>query len=295
MAKKIKKDSFFENIKTEALENEITHTFREYKHKKLKLNRKQRKQQNLQKRYEELKINVSHPELVQLEDVSAVNPYLLNQYKSVRNSVKVPDFWKYRKLKYKHQEDYFNPFYDSYISRKRDSYYEYLENLSEKDIKRRKKYPQMKNEYFIPRKLILDSIRTASPKMFLIIPGIPYNSEKGLQKEKSLNHLENISKRLRRTLGMKNNFAPPWLYNIQRIGMPPNIKMKIPGLNCPIPIGCEYGYEEGQWGQLPTNLDGSQKYVYEEISDFEHKFFIFDEGKKEKNLENTEIEIKKIK
>jgi len=63
-----------------------------------------------------------------------------------------------------------------------------------------------------------------------------------------------LSQELRNALGMKDTTPPPWLLNMQRFGPPPAYRiLKIPGLNAPIPPGCSYGYNEGQWGKPPVD------------------------------------------
>ena len=58
-------------------------------------------------------------------------------------------------------------------------------------------------------------------------------------------------------------FCPPWLMNQQRYGPPPSYpKMKIPGLNAPIPtaLGARYGYHPGDWGKPPVDEYGRPLY-----------------------------------
>lgn len=70
-----------------------------------------------------------------------------------------------------------------------------------------------------------------------------------------------LSAELKEALGMSDNSPPPWLMNMQRYGPPPSYpNLKIPGLNCPIPAGCTYGYGVGQWGQPPVDKDGKPLY-----------------------------------
>ena len=53
---------------------------------------------------------------------------------------------------------------------------------------------------------------------------------------------------------MSENLPPPWLINMQRYGPPPCYpNMRIPGINAPIPAGCEYGLLQGQWGKPPID------------------------------------------
>ena len=45
---------------------------------------------------------------------------------------------------------------------------------------------------------------------------------------------------------------PPWLYNMQRYGLPPSKpNLKVPGVNYPIANTCRYGYGINQWGKPP--------------------------------------------
>lgn len=56
-------------------------------------------------------------------------------------------------------------------------------------------------------------------------------------------------------------FPPPWLIAMQRYGPPPSYpNLKIPGLNCPIPEGCAFGYHAGGWGKPPVDEHGKPLY-----------------------------------
>lgn len=51
---------------------------------------------------------------------------------------------------------------------------------------------------------------------------------------------------------MQPNDPPPWLFAMQHIGPPPSYAgLKLPGVNAPIPHGCELGYQRGGWGAPP--------------------------------------------
>lgn len=63
-----------------------------------------------------------------------------------------------------------------------------------------------------------------------------------------------LSAKLRAALGMPDRAPPPWLLNQQRIGPPPSYpQLRIPGLNAPLPRGCEYGFHAGGWGKPPVD------------------------------------------
>ena len=64
----------------------------------------------------------------------------------------------------------------------------------------------------------------------------------------------NFSEELKAALNMPPGGPPPWLINMQRFGPPPSYPfMKIPGLNCPIPIGAQWGFHPGGWGKPPVD------------------------------------------
>ena len=54
---------------------------------------------------------------------------------------------------------------------------------------------------------------------------------------------------------------PPWLINMQRYGPPPAYpRLRIPGLNAPLPYGAQYGYQQGGWGKPPVDATGTPLY-----------------------------------
>eukprot|EP01068_Selenidium_serpulae_P017094 Selendium_serpulae@DN6347_c0_g2_i1.p1 len=70
-----------------------------------------------------------------------------------------------------------------------------------------------------------------------------------------------VTDRLKEALGMTGTGPPPWLLNMQRYGPPPNYpNVRIPGLNAPLPSGCEYGYHTGGWGKPPVDDYGAPLY-----------------------------------
>ena len=54
---------------------------------------------------------------------------------------------------------------------------------------------------------------------------------------------------------------PPWLYMQQRYGPPPSYpNLRIPGLNAPIPSGCQFGNHAEGWGRPPVDEQGRPIY-----------------------------------
>jgi hypothetical protein len=53
---------------------------------------------------------------------------------------------------------------------------------------------------------------------------------------------------------MPEGAPPPWLINMQRYGPPPSYpRLRIPGLNAPLPEGARWGYHAGGWGKPPVD------------------------------------------
>ena len=59
----------------------------------------------------------------------------------------------------------------------------------------------------------------------------------------------------------KSTKSPPWLWLQQRYGPPPSYpNLRIPGLNSPIPPGCQYGNHADGWGRPPVDEQGRPLY-----------------------------------
>jgi len=70
-----------------------------------------------------------------------------------------------------------------------------------------------------------------------------------------------LSAALKESLGMTENYPPPFLVNMQRYGPPPSYPtLKIPGLNAPLPLGATFGYHTGGWGKPPVDEYGRPIY-----------------------------------
>lgn len=67
-----------------------------------------------------------------------------------------------------------------------------------------------------------------------------------------------MSEALKDALGVHTAHTPlPWLFNMQRYGPPPAYPgLRIPGVNCPIPLGADYGHGVGGWGAPPVDAHG---------------------------------------
>lgn len=256
-----------------------------------KMNRKCRKQHHLQAKFEELKLLVENPSTVQIEDVSAPNPLLLNKYKNTHNCVPVPPYWKYKKTIFYVQEAFNPPFVPEGYFKQREEFYESIDKKTRKDAENEIKYPKLKPQYMIPASSMQGMYKCAFDTSRLLKAGVLYDAYEGIKVKKKINMLDNMSSTLKKACGMTKYTPPQWLLNMQKIGPPPNTMYKIPGVNCSIPKNCVYGYEENGWDELPLDADGKQKYIFEGDSSFSDVFFS-DETANEPSEQSTECEIR---
>jgi len=67
-----------------------------------------------------------------------------------------------------------------------------------------------------------------------------------------------VSDALKKALGMPPGAPPPWIVQMQRFGPPPSYsRLRIPGVNAPIPPNGEWGYHPGGWGKPPVDESGT--------------------------------------
>lgn len=121
--------------------------------KNIKLNRKQRKQEKMQLLYENLKCTAPYPSMVEFEDIGCADPFIYNIYKNIKESIPVPEFWKYKHMKYNPQE-FVNPFFDENVQKTRDEYSEHFDNMEKKEFVKQMKYPSMSKQYEVKSKTI---------------------------------------------------------------------------------------------------------------------------------------------
>jgi splicing factor 3B subunit 2 len=71
-----------------------------------------------------------------------------------------------------------------------------------------------------------------------------------------------LSEELRRALGMPDGAPPPWLILMQQHHGPPPAypRLKIPGVNCNIPLGAQWGFHPGGWGTAPLDKEGRPRW-----------------------------------
>ncbi|KAA8495835.1 Splicing factor 3B subunit 2 [Porphyridium purpureum] len=214
----------------------------------------------------ELKQMVKFPELVEPWDATAQDPLMLLQLKAVPYSVPVPEHWKSKK-KYLHgkrgieKKPYELPSYllDTGLGEVRDAASKLQDSKSLKQKQREKVRPKHQVAGFVDPELLRNAFfnfqRESKPT--LSVHGDIYYELREMDV-----HMDavrdfrpgEISQDLREALGMgQNPLEPtPWLFAMQRHGPPPAYpRLKIPGVNAPVPAGAMLGFHNGGWGQPP--------------------------------------------
>ncbi|KAG5859057.1 DUF382 domain-containing protein [Encephalitozoon hellem] len=215
------------------------------------LNKRQRKRRALQHRYEDLKLIVPYPELFELEDTTCQDPIPHNEMKG-RGGVPVPRHWKSSSGRM-FERSYHKPSYripsnvvKTGIPELRKMMKEKESGMSLRERIKEKLHPKL-GRSLIDQQMLYEAffLKKEKPRLRsygeffepgadtvdVCLPGI-------------------ISSDLMEALGIDEVTPPPWLFNMQKHGMPPSYPdAKIPGLNAPIPEGCSYGYQPLGWGE----------------------------------------------
>ncbi len=220
----------------------------------------------------ELKRRVQRPDLVEAHDVTAADPDFLIALKGIPHSTPVPFHWG-RKRKYLQGKRGMEkrPFQlpdfiiKTGITDVRDTAMEDEANQSAKQKNRGRVNPKM-GSMDVDYKVLYDAFFKYQTKpQDLTSWGDLYYEGKEMENSTDIRPGGPFSKGLRIALGMggeDDNTPPPWLWNMQRYGPPPSHpKLKIPGLNAPLPNHkCQYGYHPGGWGKPPVDAYGRPLY-----------------------------------
>lgn len=210
-----------------------------------------------------LKQLTRRPDLVEIHDCSAADPIFLMHLKAYRNAPPVPRHWSVKRKYLQGKRGIEKPTYElpSYIRQTGIS--EARQSLLEQDAE--KKLRQKQRERLQPKmgrmdidySILYDAFFIHQTKPQLSIHGDMYYEGKEHEvklKEKTPGIL---SEELRSALGMPEGTPPPWLINMQRYGPPPSYpKLKVPGVNAPLPPGAQPGYHPGGWGAPPVDEYG---------------------------------------
>lgn len=217
----------------------------------------------------DLKRRVQRPDLVEAHDVTAADPDFLIALKGIPHSTPVPFHWG-RKRKYlqgkrgveKHPFKLPDFILKTGIADVRDTAMDDENNRSAKQRNRGKVNPRMGN-MDVDYKVLYDAFFKYQTKPTPLTSwGDLYYEGKEMENSTDIKPGGPFSKSLRIALGMDDKTPPPWLWNFQRYGPPPSYpKLKIPGLNAPLPNrNCQYGYHPGGWGKPPLDAYGRPLY-----------------------------------
>jgi splicing factor 3B subunit 2 len=207
----------------------------------------------------ELKQKVARPELVELHDITARDPVFLLHLKSTKNSVPVPRHWSSKRRYLQGKRGYEKPPFllpdfirQTGIMEMRDSIQDKESGKSLKAKTRERVQPKM-GKIQMDYQQLHDAFFKWQTKPKLSIHGDLYYEGKEFERKFKYKPGE-LSNELRKALGMPvgpnaNRYPPPWLAAMRRHGPPPSYPyLKIPGLNCPFPDGCNDSNDDNQSG-----------------------------------------------
>lgn len=232
----------------------------------------------------ELKQIVERPDLVEMHDVTSMDPKLLVLLKSSRNTVAVPRHWSYKRKYLSGKRGIEKAPFELPEFIKKTGIMEMREALQQKEqeqsmkTKMRQRVRPKLGKIDIDYQKLHDAFFRYQTKPKMSRHGDIYYE--GKEYETRLRELKpgELTDDLRTALGMPlgNNASkvpPPWLIAMQRYGPPPSYpNLKIPGLNSPIPPGCSFGYHAGGWGKPPVDERGRPLYGDVFGVDVEDKF-----------------------
>ncbi len=223
------------------------------------LTKKQRKEEK-RFRVAKLKQLVAKPEVVDMHDVSAPDPLLLIHLRTLRNAVPIPRHWKQKRkyLQAKRGSDKIPFQLPEYIAATgvatmRAAQIE-KDDQKKGKAKQREKMQGKSGKLDIDYRVLRDAFFKHQTKPKLTGFGDMYFEGKEFEVDVKTKRPGFLSTKLRQALGMSETSPPPWLLNQQRVGPPPSYpNLRIPGINAPLPPGCEYGFHSGGWGKPPVD------------------------------------------
>lgn len=220
----------------------------------------------------ELKASTNRADVVEWADVTSRDPFLLVELKAYRNTVPVPRHWNAKRKYLAGKRGFERPPFElpDFIKRTgimemRETMWEKEENQSLKSKMRERTRPKL-GRIDIDYQKLHDAFFKWQTKPQMTKMGELYYEGKELEAQMREKKPGQLSDELRIALGMPvgpnaHKFPPPWLIAMQRYGPQPSYpNLKIPGLNCPIPEGCTFGYHAGGWGKPPVDEYGKPLY-----------------------------------
>ncbi|WPT11349.1 Splicing factor 3B subunit 2 [Picochlorum sp. SENEW3] len=216
----------------------------------------------------ELKQACLVPEIVEVWDVTAMDPLMLVYLKAYRNTVPVPRHWSQKRKYLQGKRGLEKPPFKlpafiaaTGIGEMRQAYLEKAEEQNMKSRGRERTQPKM-GKLDIDYRVLYDAFFRHQQKPLLSNPGELYYEGKEFETA----HLKKfrpgvLSDSLSEALGVQRGAPPPWLVAMQRYGPPPSYtSLRIPGLNAPIPPNAQFGYHPGGWGKPPVDEFGNPIY-----------------------------------
>ena len=215
----------------------------------------------------QLKQLVPRPDVVEAHDVTSHDPRLLVFLKAYRGTVPVPRHWCSKRQYLAGKRGIERPPFqlpefiaETGIAKIRESVLE-AESLKKSSQKAREKMQPKMGRIDIDYQVLHDAFFKYQTKPKMTTHGDLYYEGKEFELDLKERKPGIFSAELIEALGMQVGFPPPWLINMQMYGPPPSYPhLKIPGLNAPLPPGCEYGYQPGGWGQPPVDEYGRPIY-----------------------------------
>ncbi|VDN07996.1 unnamed protein product [Thelazia callipaeda] len=220
----------------------------------------------------ELKEITTRPDVVEWADVTSRDPHLLVTLKAYRNTVPVPRHWNAKRKYLAGKRGFERPPFELPDFIKRTGIMEMRETMWEKEgaqslkSKMRERARPKLGRIDIDYQKLHDAFFKWQIKPVMTQMGELYYEGKELETVMREKKPGELTDDLRIALGMPvgpnaHKFPPPWLIAMQRYGPPPSYpNLKIPGLNCPIPEGCAFGYHAGGWGKPPVDEMGKPLY-----------------------------------
>lgn len=208
----------------------------------------------------QLKMLSEKADVVEWWDVSSLDPLFLTHLKAYPNTVPVPRHWNQKRDYLSGQRGIERQLFElpSYIRatgivQMRNAVHENEADMPLRQKMRERVQPKM-GKLDIDYQKLHDAFFRYQTKPVLTGFGECYFEGKELEADVKEKRPGDISEELREALGIAPGAPPPWLFAMQRYGPPPSYPdLKIPGVNCPIPTGAQWGFHPGGWGKPPVD------------------------------------------
>jgi splicing factor 3B subunit 2 len=219
-------------------------------------NRKERKRQALRDKYESYKAMVPYPDIFEIADATCEDPVFYNLMKGTPGSVPVPGMWKSSSGRL-FPRGHSKPRYTvplnvekTGVPALRRMLREHEAKLSLREKIREKLYPRL-GKSSVDQQALYGCFFAKQWRPALLRYGDVLYPDWSCEAKRCKPGV--LSTELMEALGIDEKTPPPWIFNMQKHGEPPSYPgAKIPGLNAPIPEGCQYGYQPMGWGEPIT-------------------------------------------